>query len=70
MNPILLCPILFEHYLESCFEKEVKVDHTKIGTAYLDSPCQEFSNCGLGFVVYVFSGNIFSWISTGGLIQL
>ena len=32
-------------------EKEVKMDHTKIGTAYLDSPCQELSDGGLGIVV-------------------
>ena len=27
------------------------MDHTKIGTAYLDSPHQELSNGGLGIVV-------------------
>ena len=29
------------------------MDHTKIDTAYLDSPCQELSNGGLGFVVHI-----------------
>ena len=29
--------------------------HTKIDTVDLDSPCQEFSVCGLGFSVVAFS---------------
>ena len=32
-------------------KKETNVDFTKIYQADLDSPCQEFSNGGLGFVV-------------------
>ena len=35
-NPILLGPVLFEHYLESYFEKEVKMDHTKLNHIDLD----------------------------------
>ena len=44
--------------MESYFEKEVKIDHTKICTADFDSPCRELSVRSLGFVVtlLVFSG--------------
>ena len=34
------------------------MDHTKMNPKYLDSPCQDLSVCGLGFVVAltVFTG--------------
>ena len=32
-------------------KKRSNMDHIKIDTAYLDSPCQELSVRGLGFVV-------------------
>ena len=48
------------------------MDHTKIGTAYLNFPRRELSNGGLGFVValLVRPEINFSRVSTGGLIQL
>ena len=48
------------------------MNHTKICTADLDSPCREFSNGGLGFVVafLVFWGINFSCASTRNPIQL
>ena len=46
------------------------MDHTKIGTVYLDFPRQELSNGGLGIVValLVCSGISFSCVCTGGPI--
>ena len=48
------------------------MDHTKIDTAYFDSPRQDFSNGGLQIVVVllVCSGIIFLCIYTRGPIQL
>ena len=69
-NPNMLGPFVFGRYLESYFEKEVKVDCTKIDPADLDSPCQELLAHGLGFVVALFSGIYFVCVSTGGPIQL
>ena len=53
-------------------KKRSKMDHTKIDTAYLHSPCQEFSNGGLSIVVAppVCSGDDFPSACTGGPIQL
>ena len=42
---------MLRHYLESYFEKEVKMDHTKIDLADLNSPRRELSYGGLGIVV-------------------
>ena len=54
------------------FEKEVKVDLTKIVKADLDSPRPELSYGGLGIVVAlsVFSAIEFLCVCTGGAIQL
>ena len=41
----------FGRYLESDFEKEVKMDHTKIYLADLYSACRELSKSGLKIVV-------------------
>ena len=49
-NQILLGTCLFGRYLESYFEKEVKIDHTKMCQADLDSPHRELSVNGIGFV--------------------
>ena len=47
------------------------MDHTKIETVYLDSPCRELSMRGLGFIVArFFSGVDFSCASTGDPTQL
>ena len=48
------------------------MDHTKIGHVNLNSPCQELSIHGLGFVVarLVRWQNILSCACTGGAIQL
>ena len=54
-NPILPCIFLCRRYLVRHFEKEVKMDHIKICTVDLGSPCQEFSVGGLGFVVALLS---------------
>ena len=43
--------ILFGRYLESYFEKEIKIDYTKIDTVDLEPPCQEFSVHGLQIAV-------------------
>ena len=50
-NLILSCILLFVRYLESYFEKEVKMYHTKIYTVHLNSACQEVSIRGFGIVV-------------------
>ena len=55
-------PIFFRTLFGKLFWKMVKIDHTKIGTAYLDSLCWEFSNRCLGIVVcspFGFFGSIF-----------
>ena len=51
---------------------EIKMGHTKIDHMDLDSPRQELSVRGLGFVValLVHWGIIFVCASTGGPIQL
>ena len=53
-------------------KKEVKIDDTTIYPEDLTSPCQEFSNGGLGIVValLVCSRINVSSVSTGGPIQL
>ena len=51
MNPILLLLFLSRKYLESYFEKEVKMNFTKQVKADSDSPRQEVSNDDLGNVV-------------------
>ena len=48
--------------------KNVKMDHTKIDTAYLDSPCRGLSVRGLGFVAALsvfFRGLIFRICALG-----
>ena len=51
VNPILLGTFLLGRYLERYFQKRPKMGHTKIYQTDLDSPCQELSVSGLGFVV-------------------
>ena len=51
MNPILLGPVAFGHYLESYFEKEVKMTFIKLDQADLNSLHRELSNGGLEIVV-------------------
>ena len=54
------------------FRKKVKIDQTKIDLKDLDSPCQELSVRGFGFVVALLlcPGIGFSCESTWGSIQL
>ena len=48
-NPILPGSLCSERYLESYFEKKrSNMDHIITNPKYLDSPCQELSNSGLG----------------------
>ena len=72
MNPNILGTFLFRRYLESFFDKEVKMDHTKMHPKYLDSPGRELSNGGLKIVaaLLVRSGIAFSCAPTGKAIQL
>ena len=48
------------------------MDHIKINTEDMDSPCRKLSNGGLGIVVdlLICSGNNCTCVTTGGLIQL
>ena len=43
------------------YEKEVKMDHTKMNPKYLDSSCQEVYNRGLGIVICSPSGSLGNW---------
>ena len=64
---------IFGCYLESYFEKEVKMDHTKIVQADLDSPRREFSNGCLVSVIalsFFFPAIDVLWARIGRPIQL
>ena len=73
MSPILPGSLCSESYLKSYFEKKrSKMDHTTMKPTYLDSPCRELSNGGLGIIVtlLVHRGIDFLCVSTGDPIQL
>ena len=55
-----------------CCKRRLNLDHTKIDTVELESPCQELFIHGLGFVVHSRCGLeiYFLSASTGGAIQL